>query len=119
MGFFFYWWSLLGVEMYSIAYISQECETNFDPMINFSTFSASMITLFQVFTTSNWHDILYSLWNVSNDRPGYHVVSFIYLFSFFYIIVLWLTNLILALVWEIHVSIIDQEDQEELLQEKD
>lgn len=110
----FYIWALLAGELYSQYY--NPCDDSFDAMVNFRTFSESCVTLFQIFTTSNVHEVLYSLWSVSKNKiPGYWYVSLFFVTTFYFIAVLWITNLILAYVWECcnEISKDENEDDEE------
>lgn len=78
-----------------------------------------MIVLFQVFTTSNWHEILYSLEDATKPKgKAYQNLAAFYIISFYIVIVFWMTNLIVALVWEFFQvteshPVIDDEDVED------
>lgn len=118
----FYLWGILGCEMYSIDFITARDSSPqpiwYDDMVNFSTFPEALLSLFQVFTGSNWQQIMFNVWSASSNHSGYWQQGVAFVFSFFIVVSMLLTNLIIALVWEIFMvikkeNLVADEDEDE------
>lgn len=52
--------SVIGMEMFGTSHTNLPDDAQFaDEIATFETFYQSALTIFQVFTTSNWHEIMY------------------------------------------------------------
>ena len=49
-----------------------------DPHVGFDTFSHSLLTIFQVFTTSNWHELMYRAQESSGILASLFFISYPY-----------------------------------------
>lgn len=102
----FHIYATLGGELFSTAFQNRGDSRAFEEpewvvqMTNFDSFTGVSLALFQVFTSTAWHKVLYALKDCTKDTSLVYLV-FPYLASFYVITVFILTNLLLALIWEV------------------
>jgi hypothetical protein len=72
-----------------------------DGYVSFDSAFSALLTVFQLFTTSNWHTVMYAAMQATNGWAS------IYFVSFFFLVVRFVTVLLLALIIESFSMAID------------
>jgi len=76
-----YSFSIIGMEAFSSDEMTNRCSgngtINNDPHARFCNFPQAMLTLFQILTTSNWHDVMYGAMQITaSDYAAWFFVLF-------------------------------------------
>mmetsp|Transcript_2466 Transcript_2466/g.3547 ORF Transcript_2466/g.3547 Transcript_2466/m.3547 type:complete len:1495 (+) Transcript_2466:43-4527(+) len=97
-----YTYAIIGIEAFPSDNPSCNGVTwiNYRPRSRFCDFQAGLLTLLQIVTTSNWHEIMYG----AMDETGSTVVS-LYFISFYFLAVIMMFNIIVAVFIEIFQTI--------------
>ena len=103
----FYSYAILGMELFG-GKLSPSQVPGADPYTDFETFPRTLLAIFQLFTTSNWHEIMYTA------REGAGKASALYFVSFFIVMILLFNNILLAITYEIFTfqrNLVEQEER--------
>jgi hypothetical protein len=102
-------WATVGMMLFSGAFGDSESSLSSaagsgltDPNIGFDTFSTALFTMFQVFTSSNWHEIMYRGMETPN-LPRFTSPTFFISFHYFCTTVV--MQLMIAILVEMYIQI--------------
>ena len=83
----------------------------------FDNFGGTMLTLFQLLTTSNWHDVMYAYMTTYGSSYFFKAIIALFFVSFIVIVVIVILGLVIALIIEQFEYYYEHKGEEEFLLE--